>query len=118
LRIPKFSFSGETVFQWEFPCHPTDLFYFRKLIGEQRLENPFQVSIELHGKNAKETGVLVDNTVEEKNITFLIDTKLYKRMIENCLDITKKESITLRQSYPRTTKILLLAQRFWNHPKN
>jgi IS5 family transposase len=117
LRIRKFSFSGETVFQWEFLCHPTDLFYFRKLIGEQRVENLFQVSIELHGKNAKETGVLVDTTVEEKNITFLIDTKLYKRMIEN-LDITKKESSTLRQSYRRTTKKLLLAQRFWNHPKN
>jgi IS5 family transposase len=28
-------FSGETVFQWKRPCHPTDLVYFRKRIGEE-----------------------------------------------------------------------------------
>ena len=27
-------FSGEEFFQWEFPCHPTGLVYFRKRIGE------------------------------------------------------------------------------------
>jgi IS5 family transposase len=31
-------FSGETVFQWKRPCHPTDLVYFRKRIGEEGLE--------------------------------------------------------------------------------
>jgi IS5 family transposase len=30
-------FSGETVFQWKRPCHPTDLVYFRKRIGEEGL---------------------------------------------------------------------------------
>ncbi len=28
-------FGGETVFQWKRPCHPTDLVYFRKRIGEE-----------------------------------------------------------------------------------
>jgi IS5 family transposase len=111
-------FSGETVFQWEFPCHPTDLVYFRKRIGEHGVKKIVQVSIELHGKKAKEKEVLVDTTVQEKNITFPTDTKLYKRMIDHCADITEKERITLRQSYRRTTKKLLLAQRFRNHPKN
>jgi hypothetical protein len=31
-------FSGLTVFQWKRPCHPTDLVYFRKRIGEGGLE--------------------------------------------------------------------------------
>jgi hypothetical protein len=31
-------FSGETVFQWGRPCHPTDLVYFRKRIGEEGFE--------------------------------------------------------------------------------
>lgn len=111
-------FSGETVFQWEFPCHPTDLVYFRKRIGKKGVEKILKVSIDLHGKNAKESEVLVDTTVQEKNITFPTDTKLYKRVIEHCVSIAKKESIDLRQSYKRTTKKLMLAQRFRNHPKN
>jgi IS5 family transposase len=111
-------FSGEAVFQWEFPCHPTDLVYFRKRIGEEGIKKIFQVSIELHGTKAKEKEVLIDTTVQEKNITFPTDTKLYKRMIDHCVGIATKERITLRQSYRRTTKKLLLAQRFRNHPKN
>ena len=111
-------FSGETVFQWEFPCHPTDLVYFRKRIGEEGAKEIFKVSIELHGKKANEAEVLVDTTVQEKNITFPTDTKLYKRVIEHCVSIAGKEGITLRQSYKRTTKKLMLAQRFRNHPKN
>jgi len=111
-------FSGETVFQWSFPCHPTDLVYFRKRIGEEGVKKIFQVSIDLHGKKAKEKEVLVDTTVQEKNITFPTDTKLYTRIIAHCVGIAKKERITLRQSYRRTTTKLLRAQRFRNHPKN
>jgi IS5 family transposase len=111
-------FSGESVFQWNLPCHPTDLVYFRRRIGEEGVKKIFQVSIALHGNKAKEKEVLVDTTVQEKNITFPTDTKLYKRMIDHCVDIANKERITLRQSYRRTTKKLLLAQRFRNHPKN
>lgn len=111
-------FSGETLFQWEFPCHPTDLVYFRKRIGEEGMEKILKVSIDLHGRKANEAEVLVDTTVQEKNITFPTDTKLYKRVIEHCVGIAGKEGITLRQSYKRTTKKLMLAQRFRNHPKN
>jgi len=111
-------FSGETLFQWEFPCHSTDLVYFRKRIGKKGVEKILKISIELHGKKAKEAEVLVDTTVQEKNITFPTDTKLYKRVIEHCISIAGKEGIGLRQSYKRTTKKLMLTQRFRNHPKN
>jgi len=111
-------FSGESVFQWHFPCHPTDLVYFRKRIGEEGVEKILKVSIALHGKRAMEKEVLVDTTVQEKNITFPTDTKLYKRIIEHCVAIAEKEAIELRQSYRRTTKKLMLAQRFRRHPKN
>ena len=82
------------------------------------LKKILKVSIDLHGRKAMEREVLVDTTVQEKNITFPTDTKLYKRIIEHCVGIANKERITLRQSYRRTTKKLLLAQRFRNHPKN
>ncbi|MGM0382091.1 MAG: transposase [Thermodesulfobacteriota bacterium] len=100
IENPYFQFfSGETVFQWSFPCHSTDLVYFRKRIAEQGVQKIFQVSIDLHGKKAKEKEVVVDTTVQEKNITFPTDTKLYKRIIEHCVSIAEKEAIELRQSY-------------------
>jgi len=111
-------FSGEEFFQWEFPCHPTDLVYFRKRIGEDGAKKILKVSIDLHGKKAKEPEVLVDTTVQEKNITFPTDTKLYRRVIAHCVQIAKEEQVVLRQSYKRTTKQLMLAQRFRHHPKN
>ena len=119
VENPSFQFfSGETSFQWEFPCHPTDLVYFRKRIGEEGVKKIFQVSIDLHGKKAREKEVMVDTTVQEKNITFPTDTKLYTRIIAHCVGIATKERIPLRQSYRRTTTKLLRAQRFRNHPKN
>lgn len=111
-------FSGEEFFQWEFPCHPTDLVYFRKRIGEDGAKKILEISIKLHGKKTKEPEVLVDTTVQEKNITFPTDTKLYRRIIEHCVKIAEEEDVVLRQSYKRTIKKLMLAQRFRNHPKN
>ena len=111
-------FCGETFFQWDFPCHPTDLVYFRKRIGEKGVEKIFQVSIDLHRAKAKEREILIDSTVQEKNITFPTDTKLYKKIAEHCVAIAEKEQTELRQTYRRTIKGLMLAQRFRNHPKN
>jgi len=111
-------FSGETVFQWKFPVHPTDLVHFRKRIGKEGVEKILQVSIDLHGKKAKENEVLVDTTVQEKNITFPIDSKQYRKIIDYCVKIARKEGITLRQSYRRTVKKLLRDLRFMHHPKN
>lgn len=111
-------FCGETCFQWEFPCHPTDLVYFRKRIGEKGIEKILEVSIALHGDKAQEREVLIDTTVQEKNITFPTDTKLYKKIATKCADIADMEEVKLRQSYRWTVKKLMLAQRFRNHPKN
>lgn len=111
-------FCGEVFFQWKTPTHPTDLVHFRKRIGEEGIANIFQISIELHGKKAMEKEVLVDTTVQEKNITFPTDVKLYKKIIDHCLRIAKKEDLILRQSYKRTVKKFILAQRYRKHPKN
>jgi IS5 family transposase len=111
-------FCGEAFFIWKFPCHPTDLVLFRKRIGEKGVEKILQISIELHGSKAKEQELLIDSTVQEKNITFPTDTKLYERISKKCVSIAAKESLKLRQTYKRTLKKLILAQRFRNHPKN
>lgn len=111
-------FSGENVFQWKFPVEPSDLVHFRKRIGIKGVEKILEVSIKLHGKSSKENDVVVDTTVQEKNITFPTDVKLCKKIIDQCNKIFKKEGIEIRQSYKRTVKKLLLKQRFRNHPKN
>ena len=111
-------FSGENIFQWKVPVEPSDLVHFRKRIGIKGVEKILEVSIRLHGKSSKEKDVVVDTTVQEKNITFPTDVKLYKKIIDRCNKIFKKEGIDVRQSYKRTVKELLLKQRFRNHPKN
>lgn len=111
-------FSGETEFQWKLPLEPSDFVHFRKRIGEQGIKKILEISISLHGREAMESEVVVDTTVQEKNITFPTDVKLHKRIIEQCRKIAKTEGIEQRQSYKRVVKKLVMAQRFRNHPKN
>lgn len=111
-------FSGEKDFQWKFPVEPSDFVHFRKRIGEEGVKKILEISIRLHGKEAMETEVVVDTTVQEKNITFPTDAKLHKKIIAQCRKIAAEEGIEQRQSYKRTVKRLIMLQRFRHHPKN
>ena len=64
------AFCGLEYFQWNLPCNPSDLAHFRKRIGESGVEKIFQASIAIHGKAGREREVVIDTTVQEKNITF------------------------------------------------
>jgi IS5 family transposase len=110
-------FSGELVFQTTKPFDPTDFIHFRNRIGKKGAEKLLKVSVQLFGKEAQEKEVLLDSTVQEKNITYPTDAKLHKRIIDKVNKIAKKEGIPLRQTYTRTLKQLLIDQRFHNHPK-
>jgi IS5 family transposase len=111
-------FCGEVNFQHEWPFDPTELVKFRKRMGEPGMERILKLSIDLfEEKEIQEKRVLVDSTVQEKNITFPTDTKLQKKIVEKCRDIAAKEGIVLRQSYKRTMKQLMIDQRFRDHPK-
>jgi len=110
-------FTGEVFFQTEKPFDPSEFVHFRKRIGEKGAERLLKLSIDLFGKEAKEKEVLIDTTVQEKNITFPTDTKLQKKIIDKCNTIAETEDIQLRQSYKRTIKQLMIDQRFRNHPK-
>ena len=89
--------AGEATFQWGQPCAASDLVHFRHRLGEKDIEKLFDLSIALHAdkvKKAKE--VIVDTTVQEKNITFPTDAKLYKKVIEKCDVLAKSCGIKLR----------------------
>ena len=101
------AFCGMMEFQWSLPCDPTDLVYFRKRIGEDGARLVFEVSVELHGDDAKECEVTVDTTVQEKNVTFPTDVKLLTKVIAGCRRIADGEGVQLRRSFRRTLPGLL-----------
>src|SRR3954447_21344377 len=95
-------FSGEQYFQPNLPCVPTELVAFRQRIGEEGVELILKESIRINeppdSSNSGGTVVSVDTTVQEKNITYPTDDKLYKKIIKKCWIIADKESIDLRPS--------------------
>ena len=106
------AFCGVEHFQWSFPCNPSELVHFRKRIGESGAEKIFQASVLLHGDRALEREVVIDTTVQEKNITFPTDDKLRLKVIRRCWDLAIKENIQLRRSYRRELKKLMRIIRF------
>jgi len=110
-------FCGMAHFEHKFPFDPSDFVHFRKRIGKSGVEKIFKHSVNLHGKQTEECVSVSDTTVQENNITFPTDSKLYKRIIDLCNDIAKKENITQRQTYTRTSKQLLRDTHNAKHPK-
>jgi IS5 family transposase len=106
------AFCGMEHFQWDFPCASSELVHFRKRIGEAGMEKIFQASVALHGKKALEKDVVIDTTVQEKNITFPTDTKLRVKAIKRCWCLADTEDIHLRRSYRRELKKVLRVIRF------
>lgn len=105
-------FCGEESFVNSQPCDASELVHFRNRIGKEGMELIFTESVRINGKDSDEGQVVVDTTVQEKNITFPTDDKLHKKIINKCVSIAEKEGIELRQSYRTTIKKLSYKQRF------
>lgn len=105
-------FSGEECFTPKPPCVPTELVEFRKRIGSEGCELIFKESIHMNGDDSNDDNLSGDTTVQEKNITYPTDDKLYKKIINECRSIAAEEQIELRQSYTQTVKKLSTIQRF------
>ena len=110
-------FCGMKEYQPAYPCDPTDLVYFRKRIGKEGVEKIFGMSVALHGKEAQEKQVIIDTTVQEKNITYPTDGKLAIKMIHHLHRIAKEENIQLRRTYVKEIKGHRISLRFFRHPK-
>ncbi len=100
-------FCGEAVFQWEFPCDPSDLVHFRHRIGERGVENILSQSIMIHGEEVLREDVSIDTTAQEKNIAYPTDMRLAVKVIEKCRKIAGRERVALRQSYKFEVKRLI-----------
>lgn len=119
VRNPYFqAFCGERTFQWQAPCASSDLPHFRKRVGDKGIEKIFQASVEIHGKSVLEKEVLIDTTVQEKNITFPTDSKLLAKLVNWCWKIGAECGTKWRRSFRREMKEVIRTINFCRGPKN
>ena len=115
-------FSGMKYFEHELPIHPTSMTRWRKRIGEAGAEDLLKETIEagLKLKAVKKTQlkrVNIDTTIQEKDIRFPTDARLYDRARELLVKAAKQREIPLRQNYNRLSKQLILKQSRYAHAK-
>ena len=106
---------GEQFYRPSAPCSSTELVAFRKRIGEEGMRLILKESIELnriHEDDNFGKTISVDTSVQEKNITYPTDDKLYKKAIKNCVCIAENSGIVLHQTYSKELKKLSELQRF------
>jgi IS5 family transposase len=110
-------FCGMSEFQWQVPCDPSDLVYFRTRIGAAGVQRILKVTARLHGDKAQEAEVVVDTTVQEKNITYPTDTKLAHKIIRRCWQLADRNGVKLRRRYRKAVRQCVMAQRWRKAPK-
>ena len=110
-------FSGFSQTQWGQPCAASDFVYFRQRIGEQGVEKILKQSIDIHDGDGNDPHVSIDTTVQEKNITYPTDAKLYKKIIDKCVKQAAEQGVKLRRSYKRTAKSLKRQTYNSQHPR-
>jgi len=114
--------SGMKYFEHELPCDPSSMTRWRARIGESGAEELLKKTIEagLKLKAVKKTQlkrVNIDTTVQEKDIRFPTDARLYDRARERLVKAAKEREIPLRQNYNRLSKQTLLKQSRYAHAK-
>lgn len=115
-------FSGMKYFTHEVPIDSSSMTKWRNRIGESGAEELLKATIEagLKMKAIKKTQLKrlnVDTTVQEKDIRFPTDARLYDRARERLVKAAKARNISLRQNYNRKAKQLLLKQSRYAHAK-
>jgi IS5 family transposase len=110
-------FCGMVDFQWDLPCDPSDLVYFRQRIGETGVALILAVSAQMHGQRAQEAEIVVDSTVQEKNITYPTDTKQYRKILARCWKLADTQGVSLRRRYRKEVRLCLMAQRWRKDPR-
>lgn len=109
-------FCGETHFQWTLPCDPSEMTRFRKRIGVDGCERILKASLEIQTAPVDVTAkVVIDSTVQEKNITYPTFAKLDAKVADRCRVIATREGITLRQTFVRVLGKLRIAARNYRH---
>src|SRR5437868_11446768 len=106
-------FCGEEFFQHRLVFDRSSLTRWRQRMGEEKLQALLQESLSVAAKTeaikpADLNRVIVDTTVQPKNVMFPTDARLLNRAREILVRLAKRHGVTLRQSYARVGKFALI----------
>jgi IS5 family transposase len=115
-------FCGEEFFQHKLVFDRSSLTRWRQRMGEERLNTLIQESLAVAAKTGalkppELSAVVVDTTVQPKNVAHPTDAKLLNRARERLVRLAKKHGVALRQSYARVGKLALIKQQRYAHAK-
>lgn len=115
-------FCGLTYFTHELPCDSTTIVKWRKKLGPEFFEQVLKETILLAVKKRVVTQkdlkeVYIDTTVQEKNIQFPTDSRLYLKGIKMLNKLAKKYGIKPKQSYKFLGPKLALQQSRYAHAR-
>ena len=114
--------SGMKYFQHKMPIDPSSMTRWRKRIGsagaEELLKETIRAGLTLKAiKKTQLQRVNIDTTVQEKDIRFPTDARLYNRARERLVKAAAEREIPLRQNYNRLAPQKLLKQSRYAHAK-
>jgi transposase, IS5 family len=95
---------------------------WRNRMGEERLQALLQESLSVATrtkaiKPSELSQVIVDTTVQPKNVMFPTDARLLNRAREKLVRLAKHHGVVLRQSYQRVGKFALIQHQRYAHAK-
>jgi transposase, IS5 family len=115
-------FCGEEFFQHRLVFDRSSLTRWRQRMGEEKLQALLQESLSVATRTEaiKPTDlnrIIVDTTVQPKNVMFPTDARLLNRAREILIRLAKRYRIRLRQSYARVGKLALIRHQRYAHAK-
>jgi transposase, IS5 family len=115
-------FCGEEFFQHRMVFDRSSLTRWRQRMGEEKLQALLQESLAVATrteaiKPSDLNRVIVDTTVQPKNVMFPTDARLLNRAREILVRLAKGAGIRLRQSYGRVGKFALIKHQRYAHAK-
>ena len=115
-------FCGEEFFQHRLVFDRSSLTRWRQRMGEARLQALLQESLAVAAKTeaikpSDLNRVIVDTTVQPKNVMFPTDARLLNRAREILVRLAQRFGIKLRQSYARVGKFALIKHQRYAHAK-
>ena len=115
-------FCGEEFFQHELVLDRSSLTRWRQRMGEEKVKALLQESLSVASKTgaiepSNLNRVIVDTTVQPKNVMFPTDARLLNRAREILVRLAKRHGVKLRQSYVRVGKFALIKHQRYAHAK-
>ena len=115
-------FSGMDYYEPRLPCDPTKIGRFRRLLGEDGIEQLFKATIECAVQikavlPADLERVIVDSTVQSKAIAHPVDSRLLEIARHKVVGAAKRAGISLKQTYAQEGKTLRRQAGGYAHAK-